>query len=46
MVDALTMEMKTIELCQRDEECPVCSAHPSITELREENTESCGGADP
>lgn len=42
MVDALTMEMQTIELCDRDEECPVCSAHPSITELREEDTASCG----
>lgn len=42
MVDALTMEMKTVELCDRDEECPVCSDSPTITELREENTELCG----
>lgn len=42
IVDALTMEFSTASLSGRNPDCAVCSAHPSITELFDEDPPDCG----
>lgn len=41
IVDALTMEFTTAALSGRDPDCPLCSAHPTITELTDEAPPLC-----
>ena len=42
IVDALTMEFLTASLSGRNTDCPVCSAHPSITELTDRESPDSG----
>lgn len=40
MIDALSMEFQTLQF-NPDQECPLCSEHPSITELKEYSFQPC-----
>ena len=41
MIDLLTMDIQIVEVVGKDENCPVCSDHPTITELTEYDQPSC-----
>ena len=41
MIDLLTMDIQIVEIAGKDENCPVCSDHPTITELTEYEQPSC-----
>lgn len=41
MIDLLTMDIQIVEVAGKDENCPICSDHPTITELAEYEQPSC-----
>ena len=41
MIDLLNMDIQIMDLAGKDENCPVCSDHPTITELIQYDQPSC-----